>query len=157
MLLIKKIEQYDINNIVLCEAIKNNVMDDSNFIRILYANNNVVMNGIYLYLPISDIITEKYYNKYKCMFNINNYKDIIESIKNIEEMLLTKIVIKNKIAQYKIYDQLRNGYIKIFSDNIGKITHNNLFLLKISGIWETDTHYGVTYKFSKLRGASPLA
>ena len=27
---------------------------------------------------------------------------------------------------------------------------NNLFMLKISGIWETDQFYGLTYKFVKI-------
>ena len=27
---------------------------------------------------------------------------------------------------------------------------NNTFLLKISGIWDTDMSYGVTYKFIKI-------
>ena len=50
--------------------------------------------------------------------------------------------------QYKINEQVKNGSIKIFSDNIDKIT--NKFLLKIAGIWETDMYYGLTYKFIKL-------
>jgi hypothetical protein len=62
---------------------------------------------------------------------------------------LKKINIKNKFAQNKIYDQLKNGNIKIFSD-VNPKTYMNTFLLKISGIWETETQYGVTYKFSKI-------
>ena len=66
-----------------------------------------------------------------------------------EEGILKNVDIKHKIPQYKVYEQVRNGNIKIFSDNIEKI-NNNLFMLKISGIWETETHYGITYKFSKI-------
>ena len=74
---------------------------------------------------------------------------MIDSVKLIEEALLKNVNIKNKIPQFKIYEQLRNGNIKIFSENIEKIS-NNLFMLKISGIWETEFHYGVTYKFVKI-------
>ena len=67
---------------------------------------------------------------------------------DMEENIIKKINIKGKIPQHKIHDQLKNGNIKIFSDNIDKI--NNIFLLKIAGIWETDMYYGLTYKFVKL-------
>jgi len=74
---------------------------------------------------------------------------MVESIKVIEENLLKSVNIKNKIPQFKIYEQLKNGNIKIFSENIEKI-NNGLFMLKISGIWETEFHYGITYKFAKI-------
>ena len=53
--------------------------------------------------------------------------------------------INNKIPQYKIHEQLQNGNIKIFTDIGNKQTSS--FILKISGIWETQYNYGLTYKF----------
>ena len=149
MNIVKYIEQYDENNIYYCDPIKNNVMNNSNFIRIIYSTPLFVLNGINLFLSFNDINVEKYYNKYKCSFNISTHKDIIEYIRIIEANLLVNVNIMCKIPQYKIYDQIKNGNIKIFSENIEKIS-NNLFMLKISGIWETETQYGVTYKFLKI-------
>jgi hypothetical protein len=149
MNIVKNIYQYDENNIYFCEPIKNNVMNDGLFIRILYSTSIFVINGINLFIELNDITIEKYYNKYKCCFNPLTHKDIIENIKFIEETLLKNVNIKNKIPQFKIYEQIKNGNIKIFSDNIEKI-NNNLFMLKISGIWETEFHYGITYKFVKI-------
>ena len=149
MNIVKTLDQYDENCIYFCDPIKNNVMNEGNFIRILYSTPTFVLNGIYLLIRLNDIIVEKYYNKYKCIFNVNNHKDIIEDVKAIEDSLLKKIHIKNKFPQNKIHDQLKNGNIKIFSD-VNPKTYANSFLLKISGIWETETHYGVTYKFSKI-------
>ena len=148
MNLVKKIEQYDENNIFFCEPIKNNIMLEGNFIRILYSTYNVTLNGVYLLIELNDIISEKYYNKNKCSFNVNTHKELIEKIKVIEENLLKKIEIINKIPQYKIYEQLINGNIKFFCDNNSKTT--NSFILKISGIWETQINYGLTYKFTKI-------
>lgn len=156
MNIVKKINQYNDNYIYFCEPIKNNIMNEGFFIRILYSSPLFVLNGIYLHLSFNDIIIEKYYNKYKCLFNVSNHKDLIESIRIIEENILKKVNIKNKNPQYKIYEQLINGNIKIFFDNKNKFINNcensnlNHFLLKISGIWETDTSYGVTYKFTKI-------
>ena len=67
-------------------------------------------------------------------------ENILKNVNNVNNA--------NKIAQFKIYEQMKNGNIKIFSDNIEKT--NNLFMLKISGIWETDHFYGLTYKFVKI-------
>lgn len=149
MNLVKKIEQYDENNIFFCEPIKNNIMLEGNFIRILYSTYNVTLNGIYLLIELNDIISEKYYNKNKCSFNVNSHKELIEKIKIIEENLLKKIEIKHKIPQFKIYEQLTNGNIKFFCDNNNNKTTNS-FILKISGIWETQINYGLTYKFTKI-------
>lgn len=149
MNIVKTLDQYDENYIYFCDPIKNNVMNEGNFIRILYSTPSFVLNGIYLLIRLNDIIVEKYYNKYKCIFNVNMHRELIENIKTIETNLLKKINIKNKFSQNKIYEQLKNGNIKIFSD-INVKPYTNTFLLKISGIWETESHYGVTFKFSKI-------
>lgn len=145
---VKKIEQYDANNIFFCEPIKNNVMTEGNFIRILYSPHNITFNGIYLLITLNDISCEKYYTKYKCNFSTILHKDIINNIKNIEEDLLKKYEIYNKTPQYKIFEQLKNGNFKIFT-NIDNM-HVCSFILKISGIWETHSNYGLTYKFIKI-------
>jgi len=148
MNIVKKIEQYDDNNIFFCEQTKNNVMNEGNFIRILYSTHNVVLNGIYLLITFNDISCEKYYTKYRCCFNVNTHIDIINNLKIIEENILKKYENINKLPQYKIYEQLRNGNLKIFTD-IGNKTICS-FILKISGIWETEDKYGLTYKFIKI-------
>jgi hypothetical protein len=146
MNLVKKIEQYNNDCLFFCEPIKNNVMNEGNFIRILYSSDIMVLNGIYLLINLTDITCEKYYNKYKCNFNISNHRDIIECLKNIEEEILKKYK-TNKAPSYKIFEQLKAGHIKLFND----IGNNNScsFILKISGIWETQSNYGLTYKFVK--------
>ena len=148
MNIVKRIDQYDDNCILLCEPIKNNVMNEGNFIRIIYSAENFTLNGIYLLITLNDIICEKYYSKYRCIFNVTNHKDIISNLKIIEEDLLKKCDIYDKIPQYKINEQLKNGNLKIFNDIGNKSTCS--FILKISGIWETQYNYGLTYKFIKI-------
>ena len=145
MNLVKKIDQYNDNHVFFCEPIKNNIMNDGNFIRIMYSTNNVVFNGVYLLIQLQDITCETYYTKYKCNFNTIKHKDMIDKIKVIEETMLKKCEFSNKIPQNKIYEQLKNGNIKIFADIGSKPLCS--FILKISGIWETQNNYGLTYKF----------
>jgi hypothetical protein len=148
MNIVKTLDQYNDDFVYFCDPIKNNIMTDAYFIRIIYSTPILVLNGIYTSININHITIEKYYNKYKCIFDVNLYKDLIDKLYTIEDNIIKKINIKGKIPQYKINEQLKNGSIKIFSDNIDKIT--NKFLLKIAGIWETDMYYGLTYKFIKL-------
>jgi len=145
MNIVKNIDQYNIDHVYFCDPIKNNIMSDGNFIRIMYSTPLFVLNGVYLFISIHHITIDKYYNKFKCTFDTNQYMDVIERLRVIEEGILKKANIFGKTPQYKIYEQLRNGNIKIFSDTIDKI--NSKFLLKIAGIWETDNDYGLTYKF----------
>ena len=148
MNIVKRIDQYDENNLIFSDPIKNNIMNDSSFIRLLYSTPYFTLNGIYLLINLNDIICEKYYAKYRCMFNVSLHKDIIDNLKIIEEDILRKCEIKDKIPQCKIYEQLMNGNIKIFTDVGNK--SSSLFILKISGIWETQYNYGITYKFIKV-------
>jgi hypothetical protein len=147
MNIVKNIEQYNEDCVYFCEPIKNNIMNTGNFIRIIYSNSLFTLNGIYLILNINFTSVDKYYNKYKFTFDCNTHKEVIENIRNIEEGLLKKIYISNKTQQLKIYEQIKHGIIKVFSNN-EKIS--NHFLLKIAGIWETDTEYGLTYKITNI-------
>jgi hypothetical protein len=154
MNLTQEIEQFNEKNIYFYDPIKNNIMNEGIFIRIIYSTPTFSLNGINLNITLSnDIIFEKYYNKYKCFFNIQTHKKLIEQIHYIESNLLKKSNIKNKIPQFKVYEQLSSGNIKFFLENndendvINNNFINNKFILKISGIWETDIQYGLTYKF----------
>ena len=148
MNIIITIDQYNEKCVYFCEPIKNNIMNDSNFIRIIYSTSLFVLNGIYISVNIGHISIEKYYNKFKCTFDLNQHRDIIEKLRLMEECLLKKVNITGKNPQHKIFEQLKNGNIKVFSDSPEKI--NNVFLLKIAGIWETEHDYGITYKFTNI-------
>ncbi len=151
MNLVKKLDNFNINYVYFCEPIKNNIMNEANFIRILYSTSLFVLNGIYISFNINNVFIEKYYNKYKCIFDVNEYSHTIEKIRQIEMSILQKINIKDKIPQHKITDQFKFGHIKIFSEYIeNNVLKNNIFVLKISGVWETELYYGVTFKFIKI-------
>ena len=138
-------EDFSIDNVYFYEPIKNSIIENSSFIRVIYSTSFFILNGIYITIEINHTSVNKYYNKFKYSFEVKQYKELIEKLKIIEEGLLKKSGILGKIPQYKIYEQLKNSNIKVFSDSFDKI--GNTFLLKIAGIWETETEYGLTYKF----------
>ena len=148
MNLVEQIYQYNNDNVYFSEPISNNIIPNCNFIRIVYSSHCFSLNGVYLVIDINNVSIDKYYNKYKCKFDINANKYIIDLIKDLEINILKKINIVNKIPVYKIYDIFNGGNIKFFHeiDNICNLKQYSI-VLKISGVWETDTEYGLTYKF----------
>ena len=140
--------QFNSNNIYFNEPIQNTVMDNSKFIKLIYSNENIMMNGVFLLLNIKIINKETYFKKIKISYDINNSinRETLTSIYNIEQNMLLKYKSIKKPRRI-IYETLNSGVIKIFP-NIDKDINNsnNSFILKISGIWEDDNEYGLTYK-----------
>lgn len=143
------LEQFDVNNVYFQESVKNTIMDNSNFIRVIYSNSLFMLNGIFIKFNLNILYTEKSFNKFKCVFDKQRNTTEMLAISTIEKELLSKIHIVNKKPINRITEQLTNGYIKIFIDNNKLYNNNNQheFILKISGIWENETDYGITYKF----------
>ena len=56
MSILKTLDQYNPNNLYFCDTIKNNVMPNGNFIRILYCMFNFTMNGVYLHIEQEKIL-----------------------------------------------------------------------------------------------------
>ena len=117
------INKFSLNNIFFNDPIKNTVINDSSFIRIIYSNKDFTLNGIFFKIQLPNII------------------DYSKKIDNIEKYILNTYN-SNKLHNYKIIDQI--NYI------INKSNNNNnkkcSYILKISGIWETNNMIGITYK-----------
>ena len=94
----------------------------------------------------------KYFNKFRCSFNVDLNKDIINRLKELEAQIIEKagLYINNKAGQFKLYEQLQSGILKLFFENNRIDNNRNKLILKISGIWETDTNYGLTFKFTNV-------
>ena len=87
---------FDINDVYYCKPIRNKIMNGGWFMRIIYSNDIVSINGIHLVFSISGKITEVYSNKYKFIFD-GNYDTprLINKIKEIENVILSNCDIKN--------------------------------------------------------------
>jgi hypothetical protein len=143
------IDDFKLENVFFQDSVKNTVMDNSDFIRTMYSTELFTLNGIFLKTNISTSHIEKYFNKYKCIFDKELNQIEIDKMLLIEKRILKKVGIKDKRAAYRIEDQLSSGNIKLFTDNLEK-SLGNQYIFKISGIWETETDYGVTYKFMNI-------
>lgn len=128
----------NLNNIYFGEGIKNTVIENGKFIRLIYSTHDMVLNGIYVHVPFN--INKSSCNKYYFKFADNEeYKS---HFINIEKFILDKHNV-NKKKYYKLTEQLNQNSIKLFN----YVESYNKIILKISGLWEDETGYGLTYKF----------
>ncbi len=138
MLLVINPSQFINEHVILSEPVKNQVFNDSTFSRIVYSNNAITTNGIHLRLDMKGVTTDKKFNKITVYFNIYNNRDLIDTVRLMEQQLLSSFT--KKVPVYALYNELMSGRIIVHD------VKNNI-VLKISGVWETDINCGVTYKF----------
>ena len=79
--------KYSINNIYFNEFVKNTIMNDSNFIRIIYSNKDLILNGLYIKINIYKETNHIKANHIKTD-NFNN--KIVIFIQELENNLLNK-------------------------------------------------------------------
>jgi len=155
---------------------KTNIIIDGIFTKIVFSNNCMSMNGIYIDFPLKNIMTNKIQSKNIIQLDIINNKEVIQKIIDIEKQLLfyyyeyylhdCTMTMKsqslytemstNNIEKYKgknmifnLRNQLQSGYIKYYKDyNESHFIQKKAesFYIKISGIWENQTEIGITFK-----------
>jgi hypothetical protein len=145
MYIVLELDELNINNVFYQEKVKNTVMDNSDFLRVIYSNELFMLNGIFVKFNLNLQSVEKSFNKYKCLFDIKLHTDIILQICNMEKKIMERYCLSNKTPVYRISEQLTNGFLKIFNE--ADCLEKNEFILKIYGIWENECDYGLTYKF----------
>lgn len=147
MLLIEHLDTYAPDSVYLFDPTVNNVMENSSFIKIFYSTSMFVTNGVYIHIPIVPTIVNRHMNKIFILFSKSAHHGIIQQLSIIERQILSQVHYVEKSPVFKIRDQLSLGEIRMYkpmsSDPVGNIE----LTLKISGIWETNTEYGLTFKF----------
>ena len=125
------LDKYTNNKYLFLEPIENTIIKDSIFHRIILSNNIICMNNINIKIELSNVLIERYYNKYKCTIDVlsNYFKNIID----VEKSILSSINIEGKIKKLNIYEQLNSGLLRIFSssDLENKVYSNFVVILKI--------------------------
>ena len=110
-----KYDEFNINYLHFLNT-KKNLLMDGNFTKVMYSNEYISTNGLYIVF--------------------NNPNNITESIKMIETDIL--IYYKN---MYNLNKKIISSIRSYKYNNEGHV------LFKISGIWETESEIGITYKF----------
>jgi len=141
-------KDFNIKNVFLLDTKENTIMN-GNFIKLIYSTVFLTLNCIFLEFPIQIYEKKSYNGKSYIFFNNKDFSDLVDSFQKIESSLLDLFVqINNKASKkkvvYTIHTQLKNGMIKYYQ--YSEIRNESMFFMKISGIWETATEIGLTYK-----------
>lgn len=144
-MILLQLNQFNLPGISFLEKKVNMIMDGF-FTKLLYSDDCMTMNGIYIELPITFISTI-FYPKNILQFDTISNKEWIHKLSTIEKHIIQYYMffysISNKNAIYSLKHQIQNGSIKYYKDSIYS---GSLYYIKISGIWETSTDVGITYK-----------
>jgi hypothetical protein len=130
---------------------KNMIMEDSLFIKLVYSDENMVMNSIYLEFPV--VIQEV--NRNMIFFQGSENQVLLKRIASIEQELLLyykRIHECNKKLSLTIVNQLERCQFKFNIMGSTKmqtvsIRPNDVCVLKISGIWESTDTIGLNCKW----------
>lgn len=142
--------QYDPNCFYYLDTDKNMLMEGL-FTKIMYTHSYFTMNGLFFYFPIQYSYIESCADKYYIHFDPNNTpnKDILDVVLKLETQILlhyASFTNRRKMSNMTMYKQLLKGKIRIHESS--PVNMNTCqYILKISGIWETDTEFGITYKW----------
>ena len=128
MNILQNLKQINSDFIFLGDDIKNSIIENGIFTRLIYSDHYMILNCMYILIDPTEF----------------SHKVLIETLIELEQTILSKIEI-NKKTQYKIKDYLKHlNLSSMFEDKLKKC------ILKISGIWQTDIEYGITFKFLEL-------
>jgi len=141
MIVYTDIDYYNNKFLYFSESIKNNVIDNGKFIRVIYSDKNSVINTLHIATPFSNLK-----NTQNNCYSIGIEDNLLcQKLCDIEFSILNNYSCSKKI-KFKLKEQLNQRYIKIFNYK----DRPNIILIKISGIWEDKDKYGLTFKFIHL-------
>jgi len=132
-ILLLHLKQINNDYIFVGETIKNSIIENGMFTRLIYSDKLMSLNG--LYLVFEDKI---------------NHKESLNALIELEKIILFKANV-NKVCQYKIKD-----YLRYLNARLGSEFQLNRYILKISGIWENTNEYGITFKFLDIKNNCPI-
>jgi hypothetical protein len=131
---------------------KRNIIMDGNFSKIVYSNEWFTMNGLYVLFPIDSSGIEKRNGKSMLKYNPynNNNLSIIQEFARLENRIIDyyKITYNCTLKSSNFLSrQLYSGVMKLYKEfNSLEIETPTQYILKISGVWESHSEVGITYK-----------
>jgi hypothetical protein len=122
MLVLVDIDKLDMSQIYLGDRVTNKVKDMNWFQRLGYSTPEYDLTGIYIYVPLKSYL----------------YKSRIEQLIKVESTILNNINMTSLTPVFSMKSEL--SHKTIFIEGISHI------IVKISGVWETNDRYGLTFK-----------
>lgn len=136
MNIVIQLDQYNKNYLHLCTKTQNHLLKSGFFHHLLYITPLLTFRGLYIEVPLQI----KEIRGSKCFIQYDT--TLLCQLNQIENDLLQLLKVDGKEPEYLLYKQLLFGYIRTIP-----IYQSKSIILRISGIWEADHSYGITFKF----------
>jgi len=139
-------KRFQPENIQFMKTRKNMIMEDSLFIKLLYSDENLVMNSVYIEFPI--VVNDM--NRNMAQFHPKDNEALIQKMARIEQDILLYYKMVHQVEKnmvLSVLSILERGFFK-FNHLPGCMPgRSEMFVLKISGIWESGDSIGLNSKF----------
>lgn len=112
-----QLESYNPNQFFFLEP-KPNIIIDGTFTKIIYTSEDFTLNGIYIFIPQDNKLTD--------------------TIRRLET---------NILSQYASHSNTQKEYFIGLFKKQRVPEHTIKTVLNISGVWENESHFGITYKW----------
>jgi hypothetical protein len=148
MLAVLDEKDVDMNNVYFIDKKRNIVMASGTFMKIAYSTEYMNMTGIAVHYPLLSSTRNQYL---MLDFTNSHVQKCVESMCKLEEDILGIYLHSygiNKPASYGLRTNLFMGSAKIHQEESS--VANVSFVLKISGVWESASTVGITYKILQL-------
>jgi len=162
MNILLNIDQINVEHVVLTEK-KLNVIIEGQFSKIVYSSPRFMMDGLYILFPLT--IDELNHVQNKSFGRFNPYSksnlNLVKKVSQLEHDLIDyyrdffmtfrgESGKKCKISTHALSKQLYSGNMKFFRDlSMDPLTKRGspyTFVIKIAGIWESNTEVGITFR-----------
>jgi len=134
---------------------KRNIIMDGEFTKIIFSDEVISLNGLFLDCPLVTQPIDKFQKKNMVWFqpyHTNNI-NLIQRFCLLEREILDYYKIyteSKKTPVFTLHNQLYSGNAKVFKNHINNEPsshHDVKYIIKISGVWESEDRIGITYKF----------
>ena len=133
---IDKIKSY---KIIFKIPIKNQNNKYLHYYKLLYSDENIHLKYLLIQLNFKNYLVNEEDKMYRIKINMDD--PIFNNIKLLEHIILSTLNQHvEKDIKYTLYDHIINKELYYVYPN-----NQNLYL-KISGVWENETHIGLVYK-----------
>jgi len=139
---------------------KRNMIMDGEFSKIVFSDEMISLNGLFLDCSLYTQPIDKFQKKNMIWFqpyHVNNL-NTIQSFCVLEREILEyykDYTASKKIPSFILHNQLYSGNARINKNQSHGEIFNQLdakYIIKISGVWESEDRFGVTYKFQGTQG-----
>jgi len=135
---------------------KQNIIMDGTFSKIIYSNEHLSLNSVYLHLPLEIQAIDRTVGKNTAKLVGDSPKNVhlIQELSKIENRVIeyykqTHSNKGSKMTSASLSKQLSCGSLRLYKDYSTYTEEKKRllqFVLKISGIWESQHEVGLTYK-----------